>query len=94
MSTAGREALHPGELGGSAAGDLLSAQLDQLLLEVLKLLLKVVFALAPELGSLNLSGRLHFVSDSMFGCNSNRGCRTILNGMRDDRAVKSRDRGG
>lgn len=52
--------VHLAELGLGTTSDLLGAQLHELLLQLIQLLLEVLFVLAPKLGSLDLARRLHF----------------------------------
>jgi hypothetical protein len=49
--------VHLCELRGGTACDLLCAELNKLLLQFIKLLAEVILVLAPELGSLDFSGR-------------------------------------
>lgn len=49
---------HLGELGRSTTSNLLGAELDQLGLQLIKLLLEILLVLSPKLGSLDLAGRL------------------------------------
>jgi hypothetical protein len=50
--------VHSGELALGTTGNLLGAELDQLGLQLLELSLELILVLAPELASLDLSGRL------------------------------------
>lgn len=77
--------VHPGELGRSAAGNLLRAELDELLLEVVELDLEVVLVLAPEGCGLDLCGRLSEIARQPCPCanleishGEDAGSRTIL----------------
>ena len=54
--------VHLCELRRCTAGNLLCSELNELLLEFLELLLEIVLVLAPELGRLDLSGRLPHIS--------------------------------
>jgi hypothetical protein len=54
----GFSVVHSGELALGTTGNLLSAELDQLGLQLLELSLELILVLAPELASLDLSGRL------------------------------------
>lgn len=57
--------VHLVQLALSTTGDLLSPELDELLLQLIALLLQLLLVLAPELRSLDLAGRLHRISVSM-----------------------------
>jgi hypothetical protein len=54
----GNSVVHSGELALGTTGNLLGAELDQLGLQLLELSLELILVLAPELASLDLSGRL------------------------------------
>jgi hypothetical protein len=61
--------VHSGELALRATGNLLSAELDELGLQLLQLSLELILVLAPELGSLDLGGRLRIgISVSISTC--------------------------
>jgi hypothetical protein len=53
--------LHLGELGGSTAGDLLDAEGDELLLELIELLEEVLLRLGPQLCCFNPGLQTHSV---------------------------------
>lgn len=58
---AGGSVVHSGELALGTTGNLLGAELDQLGLQLLELSLELILVLAPELASLDLSGRLRCI---------------------------------